>query len=123
MMNLPIKLRMPIFLILMYVICKLCIYSLILIMNIYFQYLKIKSGIISEVEILKTPEIKTEFHTIIIRGLPYKVKKAMLKEFFKPLKLDSIRLPPKIKGVAYIGFKNKCDAEQCLIKNKSFISM
>lgn len=47
----------------------------------------------------------------------------MLKEFFKPLKLDSIRLPPKIKGVAYIGFKKKSDAEQCLIKNKSFLSM
>lgn len=72
---------------------------------------------------MKNPVTKTEYHTIVIRGLPYKVKKAMLKEFFKPLKLDSIRLPPKIKGVAYIGFKNKCDAEQCLNKNKSFLSM
>lgn len=85
--------------------------------------MKIKSGKKSEAEVLKNPETKTEYHTIVIRGLPYKVKKAMLKEFFKPLKLDSIRLPPKIKGVAYIGFKNKCDAEQCLIKNKSFLSM
>lgn len=85
--------------------------------------MKIKSGKKSEAEILNNPGIKTEYYTIVIRGLPYKVKKAMLKEFFKPLKLDSIRLPPKIKGVAYIGFKNKCDAEQCLIKNKSFLSM
>jgi len=85
--------------------------------------LKIKSGKKSEAEILNNPVTKTEYHTIVIRGLPYKVKKAMLKEFFKPLKLDSIRLPPKIKGVAYIGFKNKCDAEQCLTKNKSFLSM
>lgn len=85
--------------------------------------MKIKSGKKSEEEILKSPVKKTEFHTIVIRGLPYKVKKSMLKEFFKPLKLDSIRLPPKIKGVAYIGFKNKSDAEQCLIKNKSFLSM
>lgn len=85
--------------------------------------MKIKSGKKSEAKILNNPGIKTEYHTIVIRGLPYKVKKAMLKEFFKPLKLDSIRLPPKIKGVAYIGFKNKCDAEQCLIKNKSFLSM
>lgn len=85
--------------------------------------MKIKSGKISETEILKNPENKKEYYTIVIRGLPYKVKKAMLKEFFKPLKLDSIRLPPKIKGVAYIGFKNKSDAEQCLIKNKSFLSM
>lgn len=99
------------------------LYFLILWLYI-FQYLKIKSGKKSEVEVLnKSSETKTEFHTIVIRGLPYKVKKAMLKEFFKPLKLDSIRIPPKIKGVAYIGFKNKCDAEQCLIKNKSFISM
>lgn len=85
--------------------------------------MKIKSGKISETEVLKNQDSKTEYHTIVLRGLPYKVKKAMLKEFFKPLKLDSIRLPPKIKGVAYIGFKNKCDAEQCLIKNKSFLSM
>lgn len=87
-----------------------------------FEYLKIKSGKLSEAEVLKNPETKTEYHTIVIRGLPYKAKKAMLKEFFKPLKLDSIRLPPKIKGVAYIGFKNKCDAEQCLIRNKSFLN-
>lgn len=85
--------------------------------------MKIKSGKKSEEEVLKSPASKTEFHTIVIRGLPYKVKKSMLKEFFKPLKLDSIRLPPKIKGVAYIGFKNKKDAEQCLIKNKSFLSI
>lgn len=85
--------------------------------------MKIKSGRKLDAEVSKSPETKTEYHTIVIRGLPYKVKKAMLKEFFKPLKLDSIRLPPKIKGVAYIGFKNKCDAEQCLIKNKSFISI
>lgn len=85
--------------------------------------MKIKSGKKSEVEVLKNPVTNTEYHTIIIRGLPYKVKKSMLKEFFKPLKLDSIRIPPKIKGVAYIGFKNKSDAEQCMIKNKSFLSM
>lgn len=47
----------------------------------------------------------------------------MLKDFFKPLKLDSIRIPRQFKGVAYIGFKKKCDAEQCLVKNKSFLSM
>lgn len=85
--------------------------------------MKIKSGKKSETEILRHPNNKTEYHTIVIRGLPYKVKKAMLKEFFKPLKLDSIRLPPKFKGVAYIGFKNKCDAEQCFNKNKSFLSI
>lgn len=84
--------------------------------------MKIKSGI-KLAEISKSSENKTEYHTIVIRGLPYKIKKPMLKEFFKPLKLDSIRLPPKIKGVAYIGFKNKRDAEQCLIKNKSFLSI
>lgn len=87
-----------------------------------FQYLKIKSGKKSEAEVLKSPESKTEYHTVVVRGLPYKVKKSMLKEFFRPLKLDSIRLPPKIKGVAYIGFKNKIDAEQSLNKNKSFLS-
>lgn len=85
--------------------------------------MKIKSGKKSEADVLKNPGTKTEYYTIVVRGLPYKIKKPMLKEFFKPLKLDSIRLPPKIKGVAYIGFKNKCDAEQCLVKNKSFLSM
>lgn len=69
------------------------------------------------------PRVKTEYHTIVIRGLPCKVKKATLKDFFKPLKLDSIRIPRQFKGVAYIGFKKICDAEQCLNKNKSFLSM
>lgn len=85
--------------------------------------MKIKSGKIPDTEVSIKEKFKTEFYTIVIRGLPCKVKKAMLKEFFKPLKLNSIRIPTKFKGVAYIGFKNKCDAEQCLIKNKSFLSM
>lgn len=127
MMSPQTKLQMQIYLILKCVfnIIKLC-ENKYLISLLWFnisQYLKIKSGKISETEILKNPSPKTEYHTIVIRGLPYKIKKCTLKEFFKPLKLDSIRLPPKIKGVAYIGFKNKCDAEKCLIKNKSFLSM
>ncbi|XP_050436168.1 probable RNA-binding protein 19 [Adelges cooleyi] len=86
-----------------------------------FEYLKIKSGKKSILDSSQSAKTKTEFHTIIIRSLPYKVKKSMLKEFFKPLKLDSIRIPPKIKGVAYVGFKKQSDYEQAFLKNKSFL--
>ncbi|XP_050534142.1 probable RNA-binding protein 19 [Daktulosphaira vitifoliae] len=87
-----------------------------------FEYLKIKSGKLPSGEEFKKKTPKKEFYTVILRGLPYKIKKSMLKEFFKPLKLDSIRLPPKIKGVAYVGFKKQSDFDQCLLKNKSFIN-
>lgn len=63
-----------------------------------------------------------KFFTLHIRGLPYKVKKKMVKEFFRPLKVDSIRIPTKIKGMAYVGFKCEKVMNKALLRDKSFIS-
>lgn len=66
-------------------------------------------------------EKKHTFYYVKLRGLPYKAKKKQIKEFFNPLKPKSIRIPTKIKGIAYIGFGTEKDCKQALIKNRSFM--
>lgn len=61
------------------------------------------------------------FFTVKIRGLGYKHAKKDIKQFFRPLKPVSIRIPPKIKGIAYVGFKTERDMKKALVKNKSFL--
>lgn len=55
-----------------------------------------------------------------IRGFQCKIKKKDIKEFFAPLKPDSIRLPPKVKGIAYVGFLCHKEWKKALDKNRSF---
>ncbi|XKL60987.1 hypothetical protein PGB90_008044 [Kerria lacca] len=62
-----------------------------------------------------------KYFTLVVRGIPYKAKKKEIKEFFQPLKVDSIRVPPKIKGLAYIGFKNEDNMKKALLRNRSFM--
>ncbi|KAG7197053.1 hypothetical protein KM043_017582 [Ampulex compressa] len=62
-----------------------------------------------------------KFFTVKIRGLGYNHKKKHIKDFFKPLKPASIRVPPKIKGIAYVGFKTEQHMKKALLKNKSFM--
>lgn len=57
-----------------------------------------------------------------VSGLPYKCKKKQIKDFFKPVKVASLRLPPKIKGIAYLGFKSEKDMKQALNKHRSFMA-
>lgn len=59
--------------------------------------------------------------TAKIRGLGYKHIKKHIKQFFHPLKPKSIRIPPKIKGIAYVGFKTEFQLKKALLKNKSFL--
>lgn len=59
--------------------------------------------------------------TIKLRGLPYKAKKKDVKEFLKPLKPKSIRVPPKVKSIAYAGFSTEKELKQALIKDRSFM--
>uniref|UniRef100_A0A1B6DA95 RRM domain-containing protein n=1 Tax=Clastoptera arizonana TaxID=38151 RepID=A0A1B6DA95_9HEMI len=76
-------------------------------------------------EIIKSEENikeKVKLHMVKIRNLPYKVKKRDLKELFRPLTTATIRIPPKVKGIAYVGFKTDKEMKKALIKNKSFIS-
>ncbi|KAK3911907.1 putative RNA-binding protein 19 [Frankliniella fusca] len=66
-------------------------------------------------------EKKHKFYYVKLRGLPYKAKKKQIKEFFTPLKPKSIRIPTKIKGIAYVGFGSEKECNQALIKNRSFM--
>ncbi|XP_029171774.1 probable RNA-binding protein 19 [Nylanderia fulva] len=61
------------------------------------------------------------FFTIKLRGLGYKHVKKHIKQFFRPIKVASIRIPPKIKGIAYVGFKTEQAMKKALLKNKSFL--
>lgn len=59
--------------------------------------------------------------TVKLRGLTYNHKKKDIKQFFRPLKIKSVRVPPKIKGIAYVGFKTEQHLNKALLKNKSFL--
>ena len=61
-----------------------------------------------------------KYFTVKVHGLGFKHKKKHVKEFFKPLVPKSIRVPTKIKGIAYVGFKSERLMKQALNKNKSF---
>ncbi|XP_046463515.1 probable RNA-binding protein 19 isoform X3 [Daphnia pulex] len=68
----------------------------------------------------KKEKAHQDYMHLKVRGFSCQVKKKDIKEFFAPLKLDSIRLPPKVKGVAYIGFSSEKDMKKALNKHRSF---
>ncbi|KAJ8890365.1 hypothetical protein PR048_009873 [Dryococelus australis] len=70
---------------------------------------------------VKQPKKWVEFYTVKVRGLPYTAKKKEIKQFFSPLRPKTIRIPPKMKGFAYVGFKTEKDMKRALIKNMSFL--
>jgi len=61
---------------------------------------------------------QTFFH-VKLCNLPYKFKKKHVKAFLAPLKPPSVRLPPKIHGIAYVGFLTEKERNQALNKHKS----
>ncbi|XP_011866993.1 PREDICTED: probable RNA-binding protein 19 [Vollenhovia emeryi] len=61
------------------------------------------------------------FYTVKVRGLAYTHVKKHIKQLFRPIKPKSIRVPPKIKGIAYVGFKTEQAMKKALMKNKSFL--
>ena len=67
--------------------------------------------------------IPKEIHefTVKMRGLPYKVKKRQIKEFFDPLKPLSLRLPPKVKGIAYVSFHSSQELSEAMVKHRGFL--
>lgn len=64
-----------------------------------------------------------QFFTVKLRGLAYNHKKKDIKQFFRPLVPKSIRVPQKIKGIAFVGFKTEQQLKKALLKNKSFLGM
>lgn len=81
----------------------------------------VSSGEVSKAPI-KKPEKKKpekEFLTLKARGFPCQTKKKDIRSFFLPLKPASIRLPPKVKGVAYVGFLTEKEFKKALDKHRS----
>ncbi|XP_001807432.1 probable RNA-binding protein 19 [Tribolium castaneum] len=65
---------------------------------------------------------KLDLFTLKLRGLPYNSRKKDIKQFLKPVTPFSIRLPAKIHGIAYVGFKTEKDYKKALLKDRSFIA-
>ncbi|ALC48638.1 CG3335 [Drosophila busckii] len=69
----------------------------------------------------KADKSNLELFTIKIHNVPYNTKRQDVLKFFKPLKPYSVRLPGKVHGFAYVGFKTEKDFDKGMLKNKSFI--
>jgi len=119
-----VRVRGPVF-------CSYCVG-----MSCSLQYLKLKTvkeaGTDNDAQSEKEsyPEVKkdkqehtpsVQFLTVKVRGLAYKAKKKDVKQFFHPLKPSSVRLPPKSKGIAYVGFKSEKELRQALNKHLTFL--
>ncbi|XP_014209588.1 probable RNA-binding protein 19 [Copidosoma floridanum] len=87
----------------------------------YFESLKAKS---QGIEVKKVEESKKKgpqkFFTVKVHGLGCNHKKKDVKQLFHGVKPKSIRIPPKIRGIAYVGFKTEKQMKQALAKDKTF---
>ena len=69
----------------------------------------------------KSKKSNIDLFTIKIHNVPYNTKRQEVLKFFKPLKPYSVRLPSKVHGFCYVGFKTEKDMQKAMLKNKSFI--
>ncbi|KAH8396219.1 hypothetical protein KR222_005541, partial [Zaprionus bogoriensis] len=69
----------------------------------------------------KPDKSNLELFTIKMHNVPYNTKRQEVLKFFKPLKPYSVRLPSKVHGFCYVGFKTEKDMAKGMLKNKSFI--
>ncbi|KAH8270700.1 hypothetical protein KR044_006657 [Drosophila immigrans] len=69
----------------------------------------------------KADKSNLELFTIKLHNVPYNTKRQDVIKFFKPLKPYSVRLPSKVHGFCYVGFKTEKDMAKGMLKNKSFI--
>lgn len=70
----------------------------------------------------KTVKPQVDLLTIKVRNIPFKTKRQDVIGFFKPTKPYSIRLPTKVHGICYVGFKTEIDFKKAMLKNRSFWS-
>lgn len=70
---------------------------------------------------VKVPKL-IDLLTIKVRNIPFKAKRQDILTFFKPIKPYSIRLPVKVHGICYVGFKTEGDFKKAMLKNRSFWS-
>ncbi|XP_043230648.1 probable RNA-binding protein 19 [Amphibalanus amphitrite] len=60
--------------------------------------------------------------TAKITGLAVNAKKKDIRQFLAPLKPKSIRLPPRTKGIAYIGLQTEKELKLALNKSRTFLN-
>lgn len=65
---------------------------------------------------------ETDLFTIKIREIPFKTKRKDVKNFFKPVKVFSVRLPTRKHGFCYVGFKTEKEFKKAMLKNRSFLN-
>uniref|UniRef100_A0A023FBD9 Putative rna-binding protein rrm superfamily n=2 Tax=Triatoma infestans TaxID=30076 RepID=A0A023FBD9_TRIIF len=81
--------------------------------------LEVASKIIKEE---KPPNPDKQYFTVKISNLPYRTTKKDIRRLLNPVTPASIRLPPKIKGIAFVGFESEKEKRRALIKNKTFLN-
>ncbi|XP_035911634.1 probable RNA-binding protein 19 [Anopheles stephensi] len=75
----------------------------------------------------KKPEKKKEQKPLIplfvakMQNLPSRIKRQAIIRFFKTVKPHSVRVPPKIEGIAFVGFKMESELQKALLMDKSFL--
>lgn len=67
-------------------------------------------------------KLKYQLFTIKIRGIPLKTKREDILKFFGTNKPYSVRLPTKVKGFCYVGFKTEINFKKAMQKDRSFLS-
>uniref|UniRef100_A0A182N0M2 RRM domain-containing protein n=1 Tax=Anopheles dirus TaxID=7168 RepID=A0A182N0M2_9DIPT len=64
---------------------------------------------------------KLSLYVVKVQNLPESTKRQDLLRFFKAAKPYSVRIPPKVSGFAYVGFKAESEQRKALLMNKSFL--
>ncbi|XP_075154380.1 putative RNA-binding protein 19 [Haematobia irritans] len=85
------------------------------------EYMKSLMGQKSTLSKQNAKKSSMDLFTIKIHNVPYKTKRQEVIKFFKPLKPFSVRLPTKVHGFCYVGFKTEKEMTKAMLKNKSFI--
>uniref|UniRef100_A0A182RII6 RRM domain-containing protein n=1 Tax=Anopheles funestus TaxID=62324 RepID=A0A182RII6_ANOFN len=78
-----------------------------------------KSNDASDKKALTKPMIPMFVAKVV--NIPRTTKRQDVIRFFKTVKPSSVRIPPKIKGFAYVGFKTEAELNKALLMNKSFL--
>lgn len=80
----------------------------------------------SEEQSEKPVKAKKEFTqsewTIKLRNLGMKAKKGEVKRWFEPLQVTRVKMPGRIKGIAYVSFRSEEDMRRAMDKHKSLLS-
>lgn len=81
-----------------------------------------ENGSIKSRENASKPKKDIDLFTIKMHNIPYRTKRQEIIKYFKPIKPFSVRMPTKVHGFCYVGFKTEKDFKKAMLKDKSFIN-